>query len=305
MKIVFMGSPDFAIPALKYLINSNHEVVSVYTQAPKPAGRGYKEKLTAINLLANQHNILVKTPKNFKKTADIEEFKKLGVDLAVVIAYGIILPQVILDIPKYGAVNIHPSRLPKYRGAAPLQRTIMGGERETSICIIKMDSGIDTGDILAKIDLELEQNITASILHDKCAEIGGKLLLEVINNLNDLTPIRQEDSGASYAAKISKEEARIDFGTESAYFIDCKIRALNPFPGTYFHYEGKIIKIKSAIFSDETHNYQPGSIIDDKMSIACSGGIIKPLVLQREGKKEMKLEEFIKGFKIPPGTIIQ
>jgi methionyl-tRNA formyltransferase len=299
-----MGSPLFAVPTLKSIIdNKNFELIAIYTQAPKPQGRGLNIQKTLVHCLAEEHNLLVKHPATLRKSEVIEEIISLKPDVIVVVAYGLILPQDVLNIPKYGCINLHPSALPLYRGAAPLQRTILGGETSSSICIIKMDKGVDSGDILIQKDFALANNITFNQLHDYTSNTGADLMVEVLNNINNITPVTQNHESATYANKILKSEAQLNFSTDDITLIDRKIRALNPIPGTYFIYKGEQIKIKEANISDQPHNYTSGTIIDKDFSIACKGGILRPIILQRPGKKPVSIQDFVKGFEFEIGMI--
>jgi methionyl-tRNA formyltransferase len=305
MKLVFMGTPEFAVPALKALVNSEHEVICVYTQPPRPAGRGHKEQLTPIHALALEHNIPVRTPKTLRDVAAQEEFKALNADAAIVAAYGLILPKPILDAYKYGCINIHPSLLPRWRGAAPIQRTIMNGDTETAICIMQMDEGLDTGDVLLSECMHLDDQITAGELHDIAAEKGAELLLITLSKLvkGEITPQKQAFEGVTYASKVKKEEGLINFEL-SAREIFNQIRGLNPWPGCYFQYNGENIKVIKAIFSMDDHSCKPGTVIDDSLTIACGLGYIKPLKVQRPGKTAMETEVMLRGYSIKKGTIL-
>ena len=283
-----MGSPEFSLPTLKTLIQE-HEVVAVFTQAPKPAGRGQKETLSPVHVLANQLNIPVYTPKTLRKAEAQEEFRSIDADVAIVVAYGLILPKEILSACKYGCINIHPSLLPFYRGAAPMQRTILAGEKETAMCIMQMDEGVDTGDILLMEKMPLKEDVTYMQHSNNMAEIGAKLLLQVLNNIDNIKPIKQIGE-ASYASKIQKEEGELNWNEDSEVLIR-KVRALNPWPGTYFYNNGEKIKVLDAKICDE--NNQPGSLV-----IACKKGFFQPTIMQRSGKKAMPVAEFLKGYKI-------
>jgi methionyl-tRNA formyltransferase len=296
MKIIFMGTPEFALPALKAL-HLRHQVVAVYTQAPKPAGRGHKEKLSPIHELALKLNLKVYTPKTLRNELVQAEFSAIKADLAVVAAYGLILPKAILLGCPYGCINIHPSLLPNFRGAAPLQRSILSGTNETAMCIMQMDEGIDTGDVLAMEKVALSDRITYPELSDKMANLGGKLLLEVIDNIDNITPQKQLGEG-SYAAKITKEEGELNWH-EASEVLMRKVRALSPWPGTYFYNNGEKIKVMEAKNYKESHEHKPGTIIDpNNLIITCSEGLFQPLVLQRPGKNPLKLQDFLRGYSI-------
>lgn len=296
MKIIFMGTPEFAVPTLEALHNA-HEVVAVYTQAPKPSGRGHKESISKIHELALKLNLPIYTPKTFRNEDSCAEFMSLKADCIVVAAYGLILPRLILSHCKYGCINIHPSSLPLYRGAAPMQRTILSEDKSTSICIMQMDEGVDTGDILKQEHLSLDKKITFTELSTKMAKIGTKLLLEVLADINNITPIKQQGE-SSYATKITKDEGELNWNKSSELLMR-QVRALNPWPGTYFYSNNEKIKVITAISHNQPHNYKPGTIIDqNKLIIACIKGSFQPLTIQKPGKNVMKVEDFLKGNKI-------
>ena len=296
MKIIFMGSPDFALAALVKLIESKYNVMCVYSQPPRPAGRGKKLTETAVHQYAKNLNIPVFCPERLRADEEYEFFKKLNPALVVVSAYGLIIPQRFLEVPKYGFINIHPSDLPKFRGAAPIQRTILAGEMKTSMCIMQMDKGLDTGDVLLRKQVDISDNPTFQQLHDKLAIIGAEALIQVIDNIDNLNPQKQDDHLASYAAKIEKHEAKINAEDDLDFAIR-KIRALNPRPGTYIELDNQKIKIIDSSFSYQTHEITPGTIIIEQniMKIALKGGFLTPLVVQREGKNKISIKDFFLG----------
>ena len=297
MKIIFMGTPEFALPTLEAL-HAENKVIAVYTQAPKPAGRGHAQTLSPVHQLANKLNLPVFTPKTLRKLEAQEELKALGADCAVVVAYGLILPKEVLNSFAYGCINIHPSMLPKYRGAAPMQRTILAGEMETALCVMQMDEGIDTGDVLLMERLELDNEITYPQLSENMAKLGAKLILEVVNKINHMVPQKQSEEGACYANKISKEEGELNWHEDAAK-LNLKVRALNPWPGTFFNYNDEKIKVLAAKFETYEHEYEPGAIIDDKLfKIACAKGVFQPTILQRPGKGPVATKDFLRGYKI-------
>lgn len=306
MNIIFMGTPKFAVPALERLIASDHNIVAVYTMPPKPAGRGQQEFMSPIHTLALTHKLPIFTPKNFKDDADYQQFISLNADVAVVAAYGVILPERILKGTKHGCINIHPSKLPRWRGAAPIQHTILAGDRETSVCIMQMDKGMDTGDILLERELEVEGHMTSSSLHDLCSQIGADMLTSVLSALEQgtITARKQSDLGLTHARKIERADERLDFN-KSAYLVNAQIRAFSPRPGAYFTYKGETIKIIEAKL-DETHIHQstPGTTLDNALTIACAQGTIHPTLLQREGRKMIYLDAFLRGFAIPEGSML-
>jgi len=290
-----MGTPEFAVPTLK-LLSQHHEVIAVYTQAPKPAGRGYHETLSPIHQLANELKIPVYTPKTLRKPEPQTEFANLKADAAVVIAYGLILPKEVLTATKHGCINIHPSLLPKYRGAAPMQRTILAGEKETAMCIMQMDEGIDTGDILLSKKIVLDDKITYPELSNNMASLGAEMLIKALADIDNIQPQKQTEDGACYAHKIDKQEGELSW-QEDAEVLARKVRAFNPWPGTYFINNNEKIKILSATYETSNHSYNPGTIINDKtLKIACKSGFFIPLILQRPGKKPMSTSEFFRGY---------
>jgi methionyl-tRNA formyltransferase len=307
VKIIFMGTPRFAVPALKRLIQSNtHQITAVFTASPKAQGRGLETTKSPVHQLALQYNIPVYNPVTLKTGESVDLISSLEADIIIVIAYGFIIPKTILNLKKYGCLNIHPSNLPKYRGAAPLQRAIINGENENSVCIMQMDEGLDTGDIILQEKFSMSKRITLHELHDRCAILGGELLLKALDKIDILPRIKQSETGVSYAHKLSKEEGKINWH-ESAYAIDCKIRGMNPWPGTYFEYNGKIIKILEATYDELDHKSAPGTVMqvdDQRLKIACGKGCLLIEKLQQQGKKILSATEFLFGTNIPIGTIM-
>lgn len=300
MKIIFMGTPDFACPTLEKLITDEEfEVVAVYTREPQIAGRGHKLQNSPIHELALKYGLKVVTPKTLRNVDAQKEFKDFHADAAVVVAYGLILPQEILDGTKLGCINIHPSLLPRWRGAAPIQRTIMAGDRETGINIIKMDKGVDSGDVIFSEKLSLNGKETYGDLAEKLSVMGAEILVKTLKNLRDgkVVAVKQDDALATYAKKLDKAECEIKWN-ESAVEIERKIRGLSGSLGAYFNYEGEKIKIFAAeIIDKKSRKNDAGKILDEKFLIQCAEGIIRPLILQRQGKKPMTLEELLRGFK--------
>lgn len=299
MKIIFMGTPEFAVPALKTLINdTKHEVVAVFTAPPKPKGRGLDILPSPVQIIANSFSISVYTPKTLRSQETIDLINSINADIIVVIAYGFILPKEILIAKKYGCLNIHPSKLPRYRGAAPLQRTIINGDRETAVCIMQMDEGLDTGDILIKQDIALPDNITLPQLHDICATIGAKLLTDTLNQIDSLPKIKQSENDVVYAEKLKKEEGRIDW-SESSFKIDCKIRGMNPWPGVYFEHNGVLIKVLEAVKNDISQSScPPATVLNEEFEVVCgSGGTIKLTKLKPSGKNEMSGRDYLNGLR--------
>lgn len=298
-----MGTPEFAVPALKKLI-THHEVTAVFTQQPKAKGRGLNLAKSPVHQLAFEHQIPIYTPSTLRNDETINLINKVNADIIVVIAYGFIVPKAILEAKKYGCLNIHPSDLPRHRGAAPLQRTIIEGDRKSSVCIMRMDAGLDTGDILMKEDFDLGERTTLKELHDKCANLGAELLIKTLANIDNIVPTKQLSDGVTYAHKLTKEEGKINWH-DSAYSIDCKIRGMNPWPGAYFSYNDKIIKILEAEYLNTNHSFTPGIVISDKLEIACGSGILQVKKLQQESKKALNIEEFLCGTNILKDTILK
>ncbi len=306
LKVIFMGAPEFAVPSLQTLINSEHEVVAVYSQPPRPAGRGKKERPTPVHQLAETHNIPVFTPKSLKSEDIQAQFKAHSADLAIVVAYGLILPQAILNACPMGCMNVHPSHLPRWRGAAPIQRTIMAGDCETSCMIMQMDAGLDTGDILHGRDYDIRSRTTAGDLHDELSADAGELLLEAIAGLQDgsIEPLAQPKQGETYAEKISKDERPIDFNW-SAEKLHHHIMGMSPYPGATFEINGEIIKILRSEIADTLSFARAGTVLSDKLAIACAeGSVIRLTELQRAGKKPMQAEDFLRGFPIKKGESV-
>ncbi|MBR4927104.1 MAG: methionyl-tRNA formyltransferase [Alphaproteobacteria bacterium] len=301
MKVVFMGTPDFCVPVLENLVK-HHEVVCVYTQPPRPAGKGYQLRPTPIHEKAEELGIPVRHPVSLKQVGEQVEFFELGADVAVVCAYGLILPQAILDAPKYGCINIHASLLPRWRGAAPIQRSIQSGDSKTGITIMQMDAGLDTGDMLMTGEIPITDCTDTPTLHDALSQMGADLIIKTLADLDYIKPVAQPSEGATYAEKLQKSEALIDW-TLPAVQIDRNVRALKPVPGTYFVYKDERIKVLDACVSSEEAKEAPaGTVISEMpLMIACGEGVLKLNRLQREGKKPMAVEDFQKGYTIKAG----
>ena len=305
MKVVFMGTPDFAVPALR-AIAAEHEVVCVYTQPPREAGRGNKILKTPVNLAAEELDLPVKTPASLKKPEAQDELRSLNADIAVVAAYGLILPKAVLDIFPKGVVNIHASLLPRWRGAAPIQRAIEAGDKKSGVTIMRVDEGLDTGDMLLKGEVEIDENTTGGILHDKLAEIGKALILQALQNIDNLKPEKQDDSLACYAKKLEKSEAKLDFN-RPADELERKIRAFNPYPGAYFEYNGERFKVFAAEVLNDNAGMEPGSLVpnDSGLLIECNPGMLFVTEIQRQGKRAMPTEELLRGFEFAEDTILK
>ncbi|MBO6947913.1 MAG: methionyl-tRNA formyltransferase [Rhodospirillales bacterium] len=297
-----MGSPEFSIPALHALIEAGHEVVCVYAQPPKPAGRGHKETPCPVHAEAIRLGIEARTPKTLRDPDEQAAFRDLDLDCAIVVAYGLILPQEILDAPKLGCLNVHASLLPRWRGAAPIQRAIMAGDAETGVGIMKMDAGLDTGGVLAEARTSIATDETATSLHDRLSRMGAELLTETLPIYagGELAPTPQPDDGVTYAHKLERGEGRLDFTTPASE-LERKVRALNPWPGTWFEYSGERIKVAAAAH-DPSASGVPGTIIDNALTIACGEGGLRPLKLQRPGKSMTDTDAFLRGYAMPAGT---
>ena len=302
MKIIFMGSSTFAAPALNKLANSNHNILSVYTKPPSCAGRGLREIRNCIHELSDKLNFQVFTNLNERKNDDIENFLRMKPDIVVVVSYGVIIPEALLNIPKFGFINLHPSDLPRWRGAAPIQRTIMSGDKKTAICVIKIDQGLDSGDILLREEIILDDKVTAQELQDYCANTGGDMILKVLNLFeeNKINYIKQNKYDITYASKILAEEKLLNFHL-GVNEVNNKIRAFSPKPGAYFMHNNEKIKIISAKVDICYHDQKPGVVVDNNLGIACKNGILRPTLLQRQGKKMIYTEAFLRGFKIMKG----
>jgi len=300
-----MGTPEFAVPTLVEILAAGHDVVAVYTQPPRPAGRGMDERKSPVHLQAEQSGIPVFTPTSLKGATEQEVFRSHNADVGVVVAYGLILPKPILEAPAYGCLNLHASALPRWRGAAPIQRAIMAGDTETAVMVMRMDEGLDTGPICLAERVPIGSNTTAGELHDELARVGASLMVRALAALErgslDATP--QPDTGVTYAAKIDKAEARIDFSRPAAQ-VHNLIRGLSPYPGAWFEagLAGRRERIKVLRSELVEGSGAPGTILDDKLTVACGEGAVRLVLLQRAGRKPMPADEFLRGFELAPGT---
>ena len=295
MKLAFMGTPDFSVPALRALHAAGHDIVAVYTQPPRPAGRGKKDRPSAVQLAAEALDLEVRYPKSLRDTEAQGAFADLDVDVAVVVAYGLILPAPILAAPRKGCLNIHASLLPRWRGAAPIHRAIMSGDAETGISIMSMDLGLDTGPVLLTEATPIDSTETTGDLHDRLAHIGADLIVRALNTLDDLTPVPQPEEGVTYAVKVDKSEGRIDW-TRDATAVDRQIRALSPFPGAWCVVDGERVKFLRSLAVDGAGS--PGAHLGD-FRIACGKGAVRILEAQREGKRPMTAEDLLRGMTLP------
>ncbi len=297
-----MGTPDFSVPVLDALLADGHEVACVYCQPPRPAGRGKKPRLSPVQARAEELGLPVRHPASLGTHEAQAAFADLNVDLAVVVAYGLILPQAILDAPRRGCLNIHASLLPRWRGAAPIQRAIMAGDAETGICIMQMEAGLDTGPVLLKEAVPIGPEDTAGQLHDRLSALGARLIVEALTRLDDLTPCAQPGDGVTYADKIDKAEARVDW-TRSAVEVDRRIRGLSPFPGAWTEAGGERVKLLGSRVVDG--GGAPGEVLDDALSVACGKGAVRITRLQRAGRGAGSTGEVLRGWALPPGTILK
>jgi methionyl-tRNA formyltransferase len=294
-----MGSPEFAVPSLDALVEAGHEVVAVYSQPPRPAGRGKAERRTAVHERADALGIEVRTPRTLKDEEEQARFRALDADIAVVAAYGLILPRPILEAPKAGCVNVHASLLPRWRGAAPIQRAILAGDEVTGVTIMRMEEGLDTGPMLLKRETRIDRK-NAGQLTEELGQLGAAALMEWLAHPG--AAIEQPDEGVTYASKIDKAEARIDW-SRSAADIERQIRAFAPAPGAWFEANGERIKILDAAAGEDATG-RPGEVLDDCLNVACGTGILRPLQVQRAGRGAMTIGELLRGFPIAKGTVL-
>ena len=326
MRIAFMGTPEFAVPTLDALVAAGHDVAAVYTQPPRRAGRGKKLSPSAVQAHAEELGLEVRTPSSLKGAEEQAGFAALDLDVAVVAAYGLILPRAILDAPREGCLNVHGSLLPRWRGAAPVQRAILAGDAETGVCIMQMEAGLDTGPVRAVARTEIATK-TAEELTDELAGLGARLMVEVLGDLAAFSAKNQPQDGVTYAAKIAKAETKLDF-TADAQIVGRQVRAFNPAPGAWFEYDGQRYRVLGCeIIPHARHpregggptpdisktqqqemdsrlrgNDEVGVVVDANLTIACGNGTIRPSIIQRTGKPAMALTDFLRGNKIPTGT---
>lgn len=298
MRLVFMGTPDFALVCLKSLLDAGHEICAVYSQPPRPAGRGKALRPSPVHEYAETQGLDVRTPVSFKNAGEQEAFADLRADAAVVVAYGLLLPKPILDAPRLGCFNIHASLLPRWRGAAPIQRAIMAGDKESGVCIMRMEEGLDTGPVCARERAAITPTATAGELHDVLAGAGARLMVETLAKPQlQFTP--QNAEGVSYAKKIEKAEAKIDWSRDAVELRN-HVHGLSPFPGAWFEHNGTRIKVLRGETVDIKGS--SGTLLDDSLTVACGAGALRLTVLQREGKGPMDAATFLRGFPVPAGT---
>lgn len=309
LRLAFMGTPDFSVAVLAAILQAGHEVVAVYSQPPRRAGRGMEEQPSPVHRYALTQGLPVRTPLSLKGEAEQQAFAALDLDVAVVVAYGLILPEPILKAPKYGCLNIHASLLPRWRGAAPIQRAIMAGDRETGVMVMQMEKGLDTGPVLSTTKLEIASRETAGSLHDRLAAAGARLIVETLHALpqGKLVAKAQPDQGITYAHKIDKAEARLEW-TQKASQLDAHIRGLTPFPGAYFEImrDGKPTRVKVIEALPVAVKGRPGEVLslDDGIIIACGDQALSLRHLQRAGARAMSADEFLRGFPLTIGETL-
>ncbi len=299
MRVIFMGTPDFSVSVLDALIAAGHDIAAVYSQPPRPAGRGKKDRPTPVHARANALGLEVRHPVSLKDAETQLEFAALDADLAVVVAYGLILPQAVLDAPTQGCLNIHASLLPRWRGAAPIHRAIMAGDAATGVCIMQMEAGLDTGPVLLHEEVQIGAEDTTGQLHDRLSALGARLICEALERLDTLVPQAQSTEGVTYAAKIDKAEARIDWGHD-ATAVDRLIRGLSPFPGAWCEIDGQRVKLLASRLAEGQG--ASGEVLDTQLTVACGKGAVQLLRLQRAGRAAQDASEFLRGMAVPVGT---
>jgi methionyl-tRNA formyltransferase len=302
MRVIFMGTPEFSVPVLDALVTAGHEVAAVYCQPPRPAGRGKKDRPSPVQARAEALGLPVRHPVSLKGAEAQAEFAALGADVAVVVAYGLILPQAVLDAPRRGCLNIHASLLPRWRGAAPIHRAIMAGDAETGVCIMQMEAGLDTGPVLLREAVTIGAEETTGQLHDRLSGLGARLIVEALARLDRLTPEPQPEAGVTYATKIDKAEARVNWCRPAAE-VDRLIRGLSPFPGAWCVAGAERVKLLASRVADGQG--APGEVLDDAATVACGQGAVRLLRLQRAGRAAQDTREFLRGMAWPRGTRLE
>ena len=301
MRLIFMGSPGFSVTVLEALVAAGHEIVAVYTQPPRPAGRGKKQRPCPVHARALALTLDVRHPASLKEAEEQAAFSELRADAAVVVAYGLLLPQELLDAPAHGCLNIHASLLPRWRGAAPIHRAIMAGDRETGICIMQMEAGLDTGPVLYQETISIAPDETTAALHERLSDLGARSIVQSLKDLSQLQARPQSSVGICYAQKIDKSEAQIDWSLP-AEILDRQIRGLSPFPGAWAMLRGERVKfLGSALISCEQPLASAGTVLDDDLGIACGSGALRITRLQRAGKSAQSSAEFLRGTPVIAG----
>ncbi len=305
LDLIFMGTPDFAATILTGLIDAGHRVRVVYTQPPRPAGRGHRVHSSPVGALAEQRRIEVRCPTTLRDPEAQAEFAAIPADAAVVAAYGLILPAAILSAPRHGCLNVHASLLPRWRGAAPIQRALLAGDSETGITIMQMDEGLDTGPIVLQEAIPIAPKVTSGELSERLAALGARLILDTLDGVAQGTLIArpQPSAGTTYAAKLRREEARLDWRLPATQ-LERQVRAFDPWPGAYFYGRGERIRVLLADADPQSVAAPPGTVLDENLSVACSVGVLRPLRLQRPGRGALDTAAFLRGFALMPGTLL-
>lgn len=303
LRLAFLGSPAFALPSLQTLRDAGHDIAAVYCQPPRPAGRGHKSQRAPVHALAASLGLDVRTPASLRDEDEQRGFAALRLDAAVVAAYGLILPTAVLSAPRLGCINVHASLLPRWRGAAPIERAIMAGDDETGVTIMQMEEGLDTGPMLLTARLPIAPGTTGHTLRHLLADIGAQLLPSALDGLAAGTLIArpQPADGITYAKKLSRDEGRIDW-TRPAAALECAVRALSPQPGVFFQHAGERIKVLAAELAED--GGAPGTVLDQRLTVACGRGALRPLLLQRPGRGATETAAFLRGYPLPPGTLL-
>lgn len=302
MRIIFMGTPAFSVPVLDALVDAGHDIVAVYCQPPRPAGRGKKERASPVQLRAEALGLPVRHPTTLKTAAAQAEFQALRAQVAVVVAYGLILPRALLDAPEFGCLNIHASLLPRWRGAAPIHRAIMAGDTVTGVCIMQMETGLDTGPVLMRQQTEIRPEETTGMLHDRLSIMGAELIVQALSRLGGLHPQPQPKDGVTYAAKIDKAEARVDW-SRTARQVDQLIRGLSPHPGAWCTISNERVKILGSRLV-KGHG-APGQVLDNALTVACGEGAVQLTRLHRAGKASQDAAEVLRGWPVSMGSCLQ
>jgi methionyl-tRNA formyltransferase len=305
LDLVFMGTPDFAATVLMALLEAGHRIGTVYTQPPRPAGRGHRRQPSPVQQMAERHAIAVRVPATLRDPAAAAEFAAIPADAAVVAAYGLILPPPILAAPRLGCLNVHASLLPRWRGAAPIQRAILAGDEESGVTIMQMDEGLDTGPILLQEPVAIGPRTTAGELGERLARLGGRLMVEALDGLarGTLRARPQPADGVTYAKKLRREEARLDWRLPAA-LLERQVRAFAPAPGAWFEAREERIRVLEATALPDTEAAAPGTVVDAQFAVACGDGVLRPLRLQRPGRAALAAAEFLRGFALSPGALL-
>ena len=311
MRLAFFGTPDFSVPALEALVAGGHDIACVYTQPPRAAGRGGKERRSAVHVAAEKRGLTVRTPQTLKDADAQADFAALDLDAAVVVAYGLILPKPILDAPRLGCINIHASLLPRWRGAAPIQRAILAGDSQTGVTIMAMDEGLDTGPELLKESVPIEASTTSETLHGQLSALGARLIVEALEGLaaGRIAPTPQPEAGATYADKLTRAEGRLDWRRPAAE-LERQVRAFTPWPGAWFEHDGNRLKVIAAEIVAEIAPEiiagadAPGTVLDGQLTVACGAGALRLVTVQREGRAPVAAADLLRGYPIAPSIVL-